>query len=75
MVGSRNTPRDVPNKLDRNEVEDTDDSDTDSVAGFGRQEDTVSVVKDSADTAMPRANFEARIQEHGRCGRWNASFR
>ena len=54
-VGSRNTPQDVPNWWDQNEVEDTDDSDTDSVAGSVRQEDTVSVVDDPADVAMPRA--------------------
>ena len=35
--------------------QDTDDSDTDSVAASVRQEDTVSVVDDPADIAMPRA--------------------
>ena len=54
-VGSRNTPQDVPHQWDQNEVENTDDSDTDSVAGSVRQEDTVSVVDDPADIAMPRA--------------------
>ena len=54
-VGSRYTPRNVPNQLDWIEVEDTDDSDTDSVAESVRQEDTVSAVEDSADIAMPRA--------------------
>ena len=41
--GSGNTPRDVPNRWDQNEVEDTDDSDTDSVAGSVLQEHTGSV--------------------------------
>ena len=50
-VGSRITPQDVPDQWDQ----DTDDSDTDSVAGSVRQEDTVSVVDDPADIAMPRA--------------------
>ena len=44
-----------PRSQDQNEVENTDDSDTDSVAGSVRQEDTVSVVDDPADIAMPRA--------------------
>ena len=50
-MGSRNTPQDVPDQWDQ----DTDDSDTDSVAGSVRQEDIVSVVDDPADIAMPRA--------------------
>ena len=54
-VGFVNTPRHLPNRFDEHGVEDTDDSDTESVVGSMRQEDTVSVVEDPANLPVPRA--------------------
>ena len=45
----------IPNQFVQNEGVLTDDSDTESVAGSVRQEDTASVVEDPAEVAVPRA--------------------
>ena len=55
----------IPNQFVQNEGEDTDDSDTESVAGSVRQEDTASVVEDPAEVAVPPAFMNEGTRRFG----------